>query len=101
MKNEILISYEDEDEKWHKMDKKAEDLTRTVDLEGTIDGKKTKFRVISIPRDGEGAVRKFGDASDDNVLDGTQFPPIPPPKSPSRLPQLLHGTQVSSSSLLA
>lgn len=94
MKNAILVSYEDEDEKWHKMDQKPEQLSRTCDLEGTVDGKAIKFRVVAVPKDGEGAIRKFGDDSDENVLDGTQFPPIPPSKGVSRLPQLIHTSQV-------
>ena len=94
IKNEILISYEDEDEKWHKVDHQPNELSRTCDTEGTLDGKQVKFRVISVPKDGEGAVRKFGDDCDFNVLDGTQFPPIPPAKAPSRLPKLVHTSQV-------
>ena len=76
------------------MDQKPEDLSRTCDIEGTIDGKTIKFRVVAVPKDGEGAIRKFGDDSDENVLDGTQFPPIPPSKGAPRLPQLVHNTQV-------
>ena len=76
------------------MDQKPEQLSRTCDLEGTVDGKAIKFRVVAVPKDGEGAIRKFGDDSDENVLDGTQFPPIPPSKGVSRLPQLIHTSQV-------
>ena len=94
IKNQILVSYEDEDEKWHKVDHDPKDLSRKVDAEGTLDGKKTKFKVVAIPKDGEGAIRKFGDGSDFDVLDGTQFPAIPPAKAESRLPQLVRSTQV-------
>lgn len=88
------MSYEDEDEKWHKVDHDATELSRTVDVEGTFDAKKTKFKVVAVPKDGEGAIRKFGDDCDFNVLDGTQFPAIPPPKAESRLPRLLRSNEV-------
>ena len=94
IKNQILISYEDEDEKWHLVDKDAADLSRTCGLEGTLDGKKIKFKVVAVPKDGEGAIRKYGDESDDNVLQGIQFPAIPPAKSPSHLPQLVRNNKV-------
>ena len=94
LKNEILVSYEDEDEKWHMVDNLPEELSRQCEFEGTLDEKKIKFRVVAVPKDGEGAVRKFGDESDFNVQDGTQFPPIPPAKAPSRLPKLIRNTQV-------
>lgn len=55
------------------------------------DGGKTKFKVIAVPRHGEGAVLRYGDADhDDDVEDGTAFPPIPPAALPSRLPQIIH-----------
>ena len=90
----MLVSYEDEDEKWHKVDHDPKDLSRSVDAEGTLDGKTTKFKVVAVPKDGEGAIRKFGDDSDFNVLDGTQFPAIPPAKSESRLPKLIRSNEV-------
>lgn len=92
-KNRILVSYEDEDEKWHKVDQDPDDVSRKVNSEGTLDGKKTKFKVVAVPKDGEGVVRKFGDDSDFDVLDGTQFPAIPPARAASRLPQLVRNTQ--------
>ena len=95
VKNEILVSYEDEDEKWHKVDHEPSDLVRGCNCEGTLDGKAIKFKVVAVPQDGEGAVRKFGDSSDDDVLEGIRFPAIPPAKPASRLPQLFHSSQVS------
>jgi hypothetical protein len=90
-----LVSYEDEDEKWHKVDKQPSELSRECNFEGTLDGRAIKFRVVAIPKDGEGAVRKFGDSSDDDVLEGTRFPAIPPGKPASRLPKLFSSSQVS------
>ena len=56
-----------------------------------IDKGKIKFRVIAIPKPGEGAVLRYGDANhDDDVEDGFAFPPIPPAAPPSRLPHLVH-----------
>jgi hypothetical protein len=77
------------------VDQVAADLSRTCGLEGTLDGKTIKFKVVAVPKDGEGAIRKYGDESDDNVLEGTQFPAIPPAKSASHLPQLVRNNQVS------
>lgn len=56
-----------------------------------LDKGKIKFRVIAVPRQGEGAVLRYGDADhDDDVDDGVAFPPIPPPAPVSRLPRLIH-----------
>ena len=88
------MSYEDEGETWHKVDREPKELSRTVDAEGTLDAKGIKFKVVAIPKEGEGAIRKFGDDSDFDVLDGTQFPAIPPAKSASRLPALIRSTEV-------
>lgn len=99
IKNQILLSYEDEEEKWHQMDATPSDLSPSLltsgDFEGTLDNKKVKYRIVALSIDGEGAVRKFGDESDYDVEDGTGFPPIPPAKNPSRLPKLIHNTHVS------
>ena len=96
--NEILLSYEDEDEKWHKVDVPAEELTQTrliaTDFEGTLDNKTVKYRMVALATEGEGAVRKFGDDSDFDADDGTGFPPIPPSPPPSHLPKLVCNTQV-------
>jgi hypothetical protein len=92
-----LLSYEDEDEKWHVVDPTVSKLTvssLTRGYEGTLDNKKIKYRVVALAQDGEGAVLKFGDDSDHHVELGTRFPPIPPPSPDSRLPQLVCNTQV-------
>ena len=65
------------------------------DFDGTFDKKQIKYKVISVPKDGEGAVMKYGDESDWHVEDGVHFPHIPPPLPESRLPSLLVNTQVS------
>ncbi|KAL7549631.1 hypothetical protein ACHAWF_012904 [Thalassiosira exigua] len=90
----LALSYEDEGEKWHMLDspksytKYEGEEALEVGLEGTFDNFKVKFRVTAIPRDGEGIVFSFGDSGhDDDVEDGTAFPPIPPPSS--RLPTLI------------
>jgi hypothetical protein len=98
-KNEILLSYEDEDEKWHQMDVQSGELTQAQliapDFEGTLDNKKVKYRIVALATDGEGAVRRFGDESDFDAEDGIGFPPIPPAALPSHLPKLVCNTQVS------
>jgi len=97
IKNQVLLSYEDEDEKWHKVDIGLPDFKQVTILpryEGTFDNKSIKFKVIAVPKDGEGAVLKFGDNSDWDVEDGIHFPPIPPAAPNSRLPQLVCDTQL-------
>jgi hypothetical protein len=97
-KNQILLSYEDEDEKWHTVDQVLSELSPlalTPRFEGTLDSKEIKYRIVALAKDGEGAVLKFGDESDNHVEDGVHFPPIPPALSQSRLPQLISNTQVS------
>lgn len=43
-----------------------------------------------MPKQGEGAILRYGDAEhDDDVEDGLAFPPIPPAALPSRLPRLI------------
>lgn len=93
-----MLSYEDGDEKWHKVDLLPADISSisvAPNFEGTLDEKSTKYRVVAVAMAGEGSVLKFGDDSDHHVEDGVQFPPIPPVLSESRLPQLIHNTQVS------
>jgi hypothetical protein len=99
IKNQLLLSYEDEDEKWHKVDAKPDQLTTPIltspEFEGTLDNKKIKYRIVALAEDGAGAVRKFGDESDYDVEDGIGFPAIPPARLPSRLPKLVCNSQVS------
>ena len=97
-KNQVLLTYEDEDEKWHKVDldiSKIKNTTILPSYEGTFDDKATRFKVLAVPKDGEGAIFKFGDDSDWDVEDGVHFPPIPPKMLDSRMPQLIHNTKVS------
>jgi hypothetical protein len=85
--NRVLCSYEDEDEKWHVLDHAVSEfdqelLCRYDSFEGTMDTKAIKFRIVAIPlhpgMKGAG-IRKYGDATDYDVDDGIQFPPIPSP----------------------
>uniref|UniRef100_A0A7S3Q5Z2 Insulysin n=1 Tax=Chaetoceros debilis TaxID=122233 RepID=A0A7S3Q5Z2_9STRA len=98
IQNRILLGMEDGEEVWHKVDMKLAEYHKVKQLalnyEGTLDGKKVKFKVISIPKDGEGAVMKYGDESDWHIEDGVHFPHIPPPLPESRLPKLLCNTQL-------
>lgn len=98
IKNQILLSYEDEEEKWHKMDVPANSLSHkqllASNFEGTLDNKKIKYRIVALAVKGEGAVRKFGDDSDLDAENGVSFPPIRPATSPAHLPQLVCNTQV-------
>jgi secreted Zn-dependent insulinase-like peptidase len=61
----------------------------TPGFEGTLDGKRIKFRVVALAKEGSGAVLLYGDGSDFEVEDGSLFPAIPPAVSKSRLPQLI------------
>lgn len=97
IKNQILLSYEDEDEKWHVVDQEFSKLKKEAlapGYEGTLDSRSIKYRVVALATDGKGPQMKYGDDSDDHVGDGAQFPPIPPALSESRLPQLISNTQV-------
>lgn len=95
VKNQVLLSYEDEDKKWHKLDHQPGDLTSIrPGFEGSLDSKSIKFRVVALAKDGEGAILRFGDDSDYQVEEGQSFPPIPPALSESRLPKLIYNTQV-------
>ena len=89
---------EDGEEKWHSLDMSVDEYKKKQirkDFDGTFDKKQIKYKVISVPKDGEGAVMKYGDESDWHVEDGVHFPHIPPPLPESRLPSLLVNTQVS------
>lgn len=94
----LSLSYEDEDEKWHSLDDhdayrkfERDDEFLEAGHEGSFDCGKVKFRVTAVPREGEGIVFSYGDSShDDEVEDGTAFPPIPPPAPASRLPRLIY-----------
>ncbi|KAI2493159.1 metalloendopeptidase [Fragilaria crotonensis] len=91
--NTVLLSYEDEDEKWHVIDHEITTLTVTSlvpGFEGTLDKKSIKFRLVSLAKDGARAVLKYGDDSDFEVQDGSLFPAIPPALSESRLPKLIY-----------
>jgi hypothetical protein len=59
-----------------------------------LDSKAIKFKVLSVPKDGERALLKYGDDSDWHVEEGIHFPPIPPASTESRLPRLFFNTQV-------
>ena len=92
-KNTLLLSYEDEDTKWHKLDHQVSELTPSKlvpGFEGWLDNKKIKFRLVALAKDGEGAVMKYGDETDYEVDEGTSFPAIPPSLPESRLPKLVH-----------
>ena len=83
---------EDGEELWHLLDiplDAFQNVQIVPDFEGTFDKKAIKFRVTSIPKNGEGAVMKYGDESDWHVEDGIHFPHIPPPLPESRLPSLV------------
>ena len=93
-KNQILLSYEDEDEKWHIVDQPLSQLTASSlspGFEGTLDGKLIRYRVVA----------NFGGDSDHHVELGTRFPPIPPPAPESRLPRLIFNTQVRLGKVLS
>jgi hypothetical protein len=90
--NKVLLSYEDEEKKWHSFDNTPAELstnTLTAGFEGTLDGKSIKFRVVALAKEGSGAILMYGDGSDFDVEDGSLFPAIPPAVSKSRLPQLV------------
>ena len=99
--NRILCSYEDDDEKWHVLDHDInvfndELLCRYDTFEGTMDKKAIKFRIVAIalyPGMKGAGIRKYGDETDNDVDDGTQFPPIPSPSK--HLP-----VQISNSNVL-
>ena len=93
--NSVLLVFEDGEEKWHQLDIEFhESQLIAPDFQGTFDKKNIKFRVTAIPKDGEGAILKYGDESDLNVEDGLHFPHVPPPLPTSRLPKLVHDTQL-------
>ena len=90
----VLLSFEDEDEKWHKIDEDHSLDDIKPGFEGTFDSKVVKYKVIGVPREGEGAVMMYGDESDYHIEDGVHFPTIPPPSPESHLPMLVSNTKV-------
>eukprot|EP00977_Amphora_coffeiformis_P009566 scaffold2204_cov166-Amphora_coffeaeformis.AAC.26 len=95
-KNSVLLSYEDEEEQWHKLDHSADHFSRDKmkpGFEASLDNRKNKFRLLVLAKIGSGMIRSFGD-SDDNE-DDEIFPMIPPATPQLRLPK-----EISSSSLL-
>ena len=98
LKNQILLSYEDETEKWHKVDVRASDLSQkqllSPDFQGTLDDKKVKYRIVALANEGERPVRRLGDENDFDGEDGVAFPPIPPPPLSTHLPKLVCNTQL-------
>lgn len=95
--NRMLLGMEDGEEKWHFLDVSFENfqsLRIMPDYEGTFDRKSIKFRVVSIPKKGEGPIMKYGDETDWHVEDGLHFPHIPPPLPESRLPALVINTNL-------
>ena len=93
-KGGVLLSFEDQDEKWHKVDDTKDALTNVKrGFEGTFDRKAIKYKVIAVPKEGEGAIMRFGDESDYHVEDGISFPAIPPPSLEERLPRLISNTK--------
>jgi secreted Zn-dependent insulinase-like peptidase len=103
--NLLELVYEDFTAHDHACDMNAEDRQKAMamhsqhrhqhhdfvwpDMDGTFDLKKTKFKVVHVPKAGEGAGLKYGDETDFRVELGTAFPPIPPPTPASRLPCLV------------
>ena len=97
LNDQILVSYEDEEEKWHKIDLPVCDLSPSLLLPGfesSLDNKSIKFRLVALAKVGEGAILKYGDDSDHQVDEGSSFPAIPPAAPESRLPRLVHNTQL-------
>ena len=95
----LSLSYEDADEKEHVLDshedyakfQEGQDSSVEEGLEGTLDGKKIKFRVTAVPQNGGDKTFSFGDsAHDDDVEDGLAFPAVPPSAGEGRLPRLVH-----------
>jgi secreted Zn-dependent insulinase-like peptidase len=85
-KNSVLLSFEDEDEKWHVLDHALDELAKEGvmqhdSFEGTMDMKKVRYRVVAlslVPGVKGAGMRMFGDESDLDVQEGIAFPPIPP-----------------------
>jgi nardilysin len=93
----MLLGMEHGEEVWHLLDISFNDFQNMrvmPDFEGTFDNKTVKFRVISVPKNGEGAVMKYGDESDWHVEDRIHFPHIPPPLPESRLPSMVLSTNL-------
>jgi secreted Zn-dependent insulinase-like peptidase len=88
--NAVLVSYEDEEERWHTLDDAPHVLVTerlTKDFEGTMDSRAIKYRVLSLALNGSHGKLIFDDESDIDVLEGRGFPAIPPPAKADRLPK--------------
>lgn len=82
--NSVLLSYEDEEEKWHSLDTAFDEFSSSESIgrgtfEGSLDSRTIKYRIVALSFPGKGAIRMFGDGSDLNVQEGFGFPAIPPP----------------------
>lgn len=89
---------EDGEEKWHSVDMTIEEFKHEIivpDFGGTFNEKRVKYKVLAVPKEGEGATMKYGDETDWHVEDGLHFPHVPLPLPKSRLPCLLVNTTVS------
>uniref|UniRef100_A0A7S4UXX9 Peptidase M16 C-terminal domain-containing protein n=2 Tax=Ditylum brightwellii TaxID=49249 RepID=A0A7S4UXX9_9STRA len=92
-KKQILLLYEDRDEKWHEVDLVlASAIDITPDFEGTLDKNSIKFKIVAVPKE-EGSTLDCSDNGDFSIDIRLSFPPIPPPLPESRLPQLVVDTQ--------
>ena len=85
-KNSLLLSYEDQDERWHTIDGVIP-WEMKPDFAGTFDQKRTKFRLISLSRYQSISEQNSNGNSFDHL---PQFPSIPPATNPSRLPKLTY-----------
>jgi secreted Zn-dependent insulinase-like peptidase len=94
--NAVLVSFDGEEEVWHTLDQKPSKLSHEVlaerDFEGTMDSKSIKYRIVGLSMPGNAnAGTVLGDESmGPNGI--TNFPPIPPPLSASRLPKEISNT---------
>ena len=88
----LLLSYEDEDQQFHKLDDDVSFFKEMREGDGfTLGGGRLKCKLIALGSSGGGI--KFGDGTDYDVDDGLQFPPIPPPTLESHLPKRLFDTE--------
>jgi len=97
IKNQILLFFEDEDEKWYTLDfnsVEAKSMKLNNGYEGTLNGGKVKFRIVALAMNNAGPIRKYEDDTDDHVEDGTAFPPVPPATPASRLPKKIVNNKV-------
>lgn len=94
-RNAILLSYEDEDEKWHTLDQPEETFRRDTmkpGFAGTLDQRKNKFRLLVLPKTGSGMVRSLGDSEDNE--ESNNFPLVPPATPRSRLPKEIYSSKL-------